>query len=366
VSGRSAWLISLALISALSAGAVLLSLGSPGAILDEVPSFNTAAPAQGDELVVVEIPAGASAEAIANMLFERGVIASPRQFQTLVGLLGYEDRLVVGTYDFEPGLLTLEVIERIRNGVTSQLVVTIPEGLQAAEIFDRLAAATRIPRTDFLAAADPSTAGHAVAAGTLAADRPLGASLEGYLFPSTYVISRLDTASNIVRLMLLRFDDQLSPELRSEIASGGRSLHDLLTIASIVEREAILPRERPISASVFWNRVDAGMRLEADPTVQYAVAAAPASVASFGHWKSPLMEDDLNLASPYNTYLVEGIPPTPIASPGLDSILAALRPHDTPYFFFVASGDGGHLFAETFEEHQANVDSVQGPGEEQR
>ena len=213
-----AWLLSAALVLALSAVAVLLSLGSPDAVLNDVPAFRPERPAQAGDIVVVEIPTGATAEQIADELFRRGVITSTRQFQTLVGLLGYEDRLVIGTYDFEPGLLTIDVIERIRSGVTSELVVTIPEGLQAAEIFARIAQATPLTVAQLqAAAADPS-----VAVGTLAGNRPQGASLEGYLFPSTYVISRLADGEDVIRQMLQRFDAQITPRTPNR-ASGQRA-----------------------------------------------------------------------------------------------------------------------------------------------
>lgn len=354
-----AWLLSAALIAGLGAIAVLLSLGSPDAVIDDAPPLQTARPAQGDEVVLVEIPSGATAEQIADELLRRGAITSTHQFQTLVGLLGYEDRLVVGTYDFEPGLLTIDVIERIRSGVTSELVVTIPEGWQTGEIFARIAEQTPLTVADLeAAAADPS-----VANGTLAGGRPAGVSLEGYLFPSTYVISRLATGEDVIRQFLLRFDEQFSGPLRAELNASARSLHEILIVASIVEREAVIDAERTVIASVFWNRIDAGQRLEADPTVQYALAQEPASVAVFGYWKSPLSEEDLSVASRWNTYASDGIPPTPIASPGMASILAALRPVETSFFFFVARGDGGHLFAETFQEHQDNVDRVRGSGQ---
>ena len=352
---RPLWLLSLTLMAALAAVAVLVSLRGPNAVLHDEPPPTTALPAQ-EQVVVVDVPPGATTQQVGQALFAQGVIASPHQFETLVGLLGYADRLAAGTYDFEPGLLTLEVIERIRNGVTSELVVTIPEGLQLREIIDRVAQATPLTAAALLAAAaDP-----AIAEGALAAFRPAAASLEGYLFPSTYVISRLATPRQVLQAMLERFDEQFPLALRAEIAGAEADLHAILTIASIVEREAAVPAERPVIASVFWNRLRLAMRLEADPTVQYALAQNRASRTVFGHWKSPLTEKDLQVPSPFNTYRAPALPPTPIASPGLDSILAALRPAQTDFLFFVARGDGGHLFAETFEEHSDNVHRVQG------
>ena len=288
-----AWAVSGTLVAVLAVIAVWVSLGSPDAVLDDTPEPPEQRPARGEETIVVEIPSGHTAEQIGDELFRRGVITSSRQFQTLVGLLGYEGRLVVGTYDFEPGMLTMDVIERIRRGVTSEIVVTIPEGWQAAEIFARVAEQSPISVADLeAAAADP-----AVARGTLALGRPDGVSLEGYLFPSTYVISRVATGADVVRQMLRRFDDQITIDMRAEIAAAGRPLHLLLTIASIVEREAVLPAERALIASVFWNRIDNDLPLQADRPCSTR-GQDPDSVALYGHWKSPLTAEDLQCRRP--------------------------------------------------------------------
>ena len=142
------------------------------------------------------------------------------------------------------------------------------------------------------------------------------------------------------------------------LAAFGRSLYDIVTLASIIEREAQVPEERALIASVFWNRIGEGLPLQADPTVQYVVGSNPANVALYGYWKAELSLADLATASPYNTYVSVGLPPGPIASPGLDSMLAALEPAETNFLFFVAGPDGSHLFAETLEEHNTNVCSV--------
>ncbi|HWQ28370.1 MAG TPA: endolytic transglycosylase MltG, partial [Dehalococcoidia bacterium] len=137
----------------------------------------------------------------------------------------------------------------------------------------------------------------------------------------------------------------------------------VVTLASIVEREARVPEERPLIASVFLNRLRLGIPLQADPTVQYALANDPANVEAFGYWKSELTVDDLRLDSPYNTYVYVGLPPGPICNPGLDAIRAVLRPAQTNYLFFVAKPDGSHAFAETLEEHERNVAQYQGGSE---
>ena len=157
-----------------------------------------------------------------------------------------------------------------------------------------------------------------------------------------------------MRFMLLRFDDMMTPQLWEQITASGRSLHEILTIASIIEREVVEESERSLVSAVIWNRLEAGMLLQMNSTVQYAVGEPS------GWWKAGLSDDDLSLASPYNTYLSSGLPPTPIASPGLASIEAAANPANVPYLFFVARGDGTHAFAVTYEEHQANVERYRG------
>ena len=162
-----------------------------------------------------------------------------------------------------------------------------------------------------------------------------------------------------MRRMLAAFDAQATPELRQAIQASGLSLHEAVTLASIVEREAVLPEERPIIASVFLNRLRLGMPLEADPTVQYALASDPASVERFGFWKQGLTTEDLQVDSPYNTYVNGGLPPGPIANPGLASLEAVAHPAQTSYLYFVARNDGSHVFAETLEEHLRNVEKYQ-------
>lgn len=299
----------------------------------------------------VEVEPGDGASDIARALFDAGVIDSPRRFETLVSLFGYEGSLAAGVYDFEAGLTTTEIIERIRRGITAPLLVTIPEGLRLEEIAERLAQAGVVTASEFLAA----TTRVANWAGTLAALRPGGTPLDGYLFPSTYRFSARASADEVVRTMLERFDAQFTTELLSAINQRGRTVHSVLTMASIVEREAVVASERADIAAVFWNRLAAQIPLQADPTVQYALAEDPLSVQEFGYWKADLTVDDLAVESPYNTYAVAGLPPTPIASPGLAAIEAAVFPADTDFLYFVATGDGSHVFAETFEEHLENV-----------
>jgi UPF0755 protein len=188
------------------------------------------------------------------------------------------------------------------------------------------------------------------------ADRPEGVtSLEGFLFPDTYEFPSDATARDVIARMLDTFGQRFTPELREQARAQGLTVYQAVTLASIVEREAVLPEERPIIASVFLNRLRAGMHLNADPTVQYALGYQG---EGHGWWKRPLLLEDLEVDSPYNTYRHVGLPPGPICNPGLAALEAVVNPADTRYLYFVANdvaGDGSHVFAETLEEHNANI-----------
>jgi UPF0755 protein len=305
-----------------------------------------------DEPSAVTIVQGDSAAQISRRLLAGQAIESHTRFELLALLLGWESRLEPGSYSFEAGLTTFEILRRIHSGETSPLRVVIPEGLRVEQVTDRLAQAGVVDRADFAAALE--AAAETTVATALAAQRPAGTSLEGYLFPSAYSFPLGTTAEDALRMMLLRFNDSLTPALWEQIRASGRTLHEILTIASIIEREVVEDAERTLVSAVIWNRLEAGMPLQMDSTVQYAVGNEQE------WWKRDLTADDLVVESPYSTYVVSGLPPTPIASPGLASIEAAATPANVPYIFFVARGDGTHAFAVTYEEHQANVERYRG------
>ncbi len=300
----------------------------------------------------VTIVQGDSAAVIARRLLTSGAIGSASRFELLTLLLGWESSLEPGSYSFESGLTTYEILRRIHFGETSPLRVVIPEGLRLEQVTERLAEAGVVDRGEFAAALEAAVESTVV--GTLAARRPAHVSLEGYLFPSAYSFPLGTTADEALRLMLQRLDSVMTPQLWEQIAASGRSLHEILTIASIIEREVVEDSERALVSAVIWNRLDAGMRLQMDSTVQYAVGTEG------DWWKRELSGEDLAKESPYNTYYASGLPPTPIASPGLASIAAAANPANVPYLFFFARGDGTHAFAVTFEEHQANAERYGG------
>ncbi|MDI6858070.1 MAG: endolytic transglycosylase MltG [Dehalococcoidia bacterium] len=306
--------------------------------------------AQMSEPVVVVIEEGDGAREMAEALEKEGVISSARLFRVLVAFMDIEDELQAGEYEFDTNMPVLVVIDRIHQGVTAPNVVTVPEGLRLEEVAALLEEKGVVSAADFLAAADDAYA-FAFLSG-----RPEGATLEGYLFPATYGFSRNPTAEKVIGQMLEAFQKQVVPEIVAEIAASELDLHEVITLASIVEREARKPEERPLIASVYLNRLKVGLALQADPTVQYALASDKENVQRYGFWKKELSFADLEVESPYNTYKYVGLPPGPIASPGLDSIRAVVRPARTNYLFFVARDDGSHVFAETLDEHLRNVE----------
>jgi len=334
--------------AAVAAATVALS-NTPGAFELEVERGHTVAAGDNTSVTVV---AGDTAGSIGRRLVANEVIDSYYRFELLAFLLGWESRLESGAYSFEPGLTTYEILRRIHSGETSPWRVVLPEGLRLEQVTERLVEAEVVDAASFLTVVGTPPAD--LVAGTLAALRPAGTSLEGYLFPSAYTFPLGGTAEDAVRQMLQRFDDALTPDLRNQVSQSGRTLHEIVTIASIIEREVVDDAERVLVSAVIWNRLAAGMPLQFDSTVQYAVGQPTE------WWKRELSGADLAIQSPFNTYVASGLPPAPISSPGLASIAAAANPAAVPYLFFFARGDGTHAFAVTFEEHQANVEQYRG------
>jgi UPF0755 protein len=326
---------------------------TPGSVLKEEPATVVPTSTPGETILII-IQEGESAQEVAEKLEDEGIIASSLLFRVLVALQGYEDKLVAGDYEFEKGMPTLEVLERIRSGQTAPLVVTVREGLRAEEIAELMEDKTVLSAEDFLEAIESWYEFNFLYT------KPYWANLEGYLFPDTYFFSRNMTAEEVVLQILKNFDQRVDDEIRQEADVAGLTMHTVVTLASIVEREAQVPDERPIIAGVFLKRLRRGMPLEADPTVQYALGNDPASVAEYGYWKQELTQTDLEVDSPYNTYRYSGLPRGPICNPGLDSIEAVVRPADTDYLYFVARADGSHVFAETLEEHLSNIEQYGG------
>jgi UPF0755 protein len=314
---------------------------------------------RNDAPIYLVVESGDTAADIGVRLEAAEVIDSATSFERLAKIIGAESRLVAGEYEFLEGTSVLDALTRVRDGLTAARIVTLREGLRVEEVAEVLEARGVVAADDFLAAANAISASGTGVDGAMLASRPPSSTLEGYLYPATYSFPRSIDANQAVLMMIEALSTRLTPELRAEAEAKGLTIHQVLTLASIVEREAVLPEERALIASVYLNRIAEAMPLQADPTVQYALTQRPGSVQEFGYWKRSLSLEDLQFASTYNTYVQTGLPPGPIANPGIASITAVIRPAQTNFLFFVATGDGGHVFAETFEEHLANVERFQ-------
>lgn len=328
-------------------------LDTPDAIAEDIAALEAAEPPLVTELVEVEIPEGTGAAEIRQILLDAGVLSDAGAFDTLLVFSGVTAELKAGRYEFRTGTPAAEVILQLRAGGLDVDLVRIPEGLRVEEVGDILVAGGIVSPSEWESAVTRAWQHPALV------DKPIDASLLGYLLPASFPFRETTTADDAVRAMLDAFAGQVTTELRAQAADAGLTMHEVLTLASIVEREAALAEEQPIVASAFRNRLDQGIPLQADPTVQFAIAT-PESAAEFGWWKlGGLEQTDLDIDSLYNTYLYGGLPPGPIANPGIAAIEAVINPADTEFIFFVASPacDGSHAFAATLEGHNANVEA---------
>jgi len=313
----------------------------------------------GHKGVFVEVPRGASVRTIANLLERSGVVPSAFAF----GLLGRWRRqpLQAGEYFFDRPRAATEIFNLLASGQVYVRQLTVPEGLTMFEIAQLVEREGLASRDSFLAAVRDTAPIRDLA--------PHARSLEGFLFPATYQFPRRASAEDVAAAMVRRFREVwnslpqhghpgLGPEgpsaPRGAERPGSRqqpqnlSVSEVLTLASLVERETSTPEERPVIAGIFYNRLRRGMPLECDPTVIYALELA-------GEYRGTLSRHDLHFRSPYNTYLHAGLPPGPIANPGRSSLRAALDPPRIEYLYFVSNGQGRHFFSKTLQEHNANV-----------
>lgn len=290
------------------------------------------APATGEIKEIVVEP-GMTVSQVADTLRREGLLRNVYWFRLLAQYRRVDTMLHVGRYRFETGMPAGEILEALATGEGGTQKVTIPEGLTILEIARILREQVDIDSTRFVAmASDPAVARE------MGIDAP---TLEGYLFPETYSLYRHMRPGQVIREMTAMFRRVFNDEFKARAGQMGFSVHEIVTLASIVEEEAQLAEERPIIAGVFYNRLKRGYLLQADPTVKYGL----------GQPNMQLYEKHLSDPSPYNTYVHSGLPPGPICSPGAAAIHAALHPQDVPYLYFVARGDGSHIFSRSNEEH---------------
>jgi len=288
---------------------------------------------------IVSIRRGESFVTVANRLAQAGVVRSPWAFIIYGKSLGHAAGVKPGDYSFPGGESLPRLMKRLVSGDSMFVVVSIPEGLTAHQIGEKLAQAGLGCQSEFGAAVLDGHVAEALGYG--------GLGVEGFLFPATYRFSPLVKDDQIMAAMLTRFYDVMTPKVQQRIFELGLDTRQLVTLASIIEKEAKTPAERPIIASVLYNRLAAGMPLQSDPTAQYNLAGEKERALKAVH-----------TASAFNTYTIAGLPPGPIANPGLPSIEAALYPAHTDYLYFVARHDGTHIFSRSIEEHQRAINEI--------
>ena len=301
----------------------------------------------------VAIPTGSSFAVVTDSLAAHRVIEHPKWFKLLARVRGLDRSVRAGVYQLPRGSSAWSVMDALKRGDQLMLRITVPEGLTLAEIAPIAKEALEIPTDSFMAAANDPVSASAFVEGAM--------SFEGLLLPETYLVPAGVTARGLVRIMAQQGLEVWDPAWTSRLDSLGMTRLHLLALASIIEGEARVNSERSVISAVYWNRIRKGMALQADPTVQYAIQMAT------GSRKSRLLLKDYGFPSPYNTYLNTGLPPGPVNSPGKASIEAALYPAPVPYLFFVAAGDGHHVFTRTYGEHLraiARVRRGRGPDEE--
>ncbi len=317
----------------------ILALGTLGL------RFWLQSPGSADQERIFEVAPGTPFRAIAERLEQEGLVSSSLQLRLLARWTGHDSRARVGEYSLNMGMRPIEILEIISSGRSLGYPITITEGMNILDIALELEARGYAQRDEFLRyVRDPAVV-----------ERLLGEklySLEGYLFPETYMLTRYSQMPDIVQMMVSRFLRVWS-EIEEEAKAKGMSRHEVVTFASLIEKETGAPWERPLISSVFHNRLKKGMRLQSDPTILYGM------FDETDEMPHRIRRVDIRRYNRFNTYTVDGLPFGPVANPGRESLAAVLRPQESPYLFFVSQNDGTHIFSRTYEEHRAAVQRYQ-------
>jgi UPF0755 protein len=292
----------------------------------------------GNKSVEIEIPRGSTFRQAVDILTKERLVRDKSLFLLLGRINGMDRKIKAGYYSIQGPVSPLTIFRKLKNGQIIEYEITIVEGDSLREIGEKLSGKNIINKEDFtkLSSDKEFLSSHEVEAPTF----------EGYLFPDTYKIPKGMDPKDAINLMIVRMREKYSGDLRIRTAELGLSEREILTLASIIEKEAITDKERPLIAAVYHNRLRKGIPLQADPTSIYGIKSAGEKIT----------DKDVRKKTPYNTYIIKGLPPGPIASPGIKSIHAALYPAKVPYMFFVSNNDGTHRFSVTPAEHQIAVE----------
>ncbi len=329
----------------------LLLAAAAGTYYYYLQLLDPVAPEAADQPTMVDIPPGANTEIIAAILYDEGLIQNELAFKVFVRQHNLAQGFIAGRYELNPAMSMGQIVRKIQSGdvYVETVWFTIPEGYTIEQIADRLEQQGLIERSQLLNLAEnPSPELKEKYAFLQEPDHAeVKYDLEGYLFPDTYEIYTDTDLNDIIEMMLRRTDQVINQEYRQRMEEKEMSLHEILTIASLVEREARVDHERALIAGVIYNRLEIDQLLQIDATIQYILDET----------KEFLTYDDLEVDSPYNTYQHAGLPPGPIAAPGEASIKAALYPEDSDYYFYNYKYDdsGEHYFSHTYDEHLQNV-----------
>ena len=303
-------------------------------------------PTDPGEAVVVEIPKGSSSKKIATLLEQHEIIKNSQTFVIYLQQNGKSNQLQAGKYQFQPGQPVDDVIKKLTNGeiFVDSIEVTIPEGWTITQIAAFLDEKELVNKEKFITEANTGSFSYPF---VKSIPTSLPYRLEGYLFPKTYQIRKGASEHEIIDRMLAQFHEEYHSAWTEQLKARNMSIHDMVTLASIIEREVAVAKERPIVAGVYYNRMSQDILLQADATVQYAL----------GKQKERLTYKDLELDHAYNTYKHKGLPPGPIAAPGKSALEAVVKPEQHDYLFYVTkkNGTGEHFFSKTYNEHLRNI-----------
>ena len=289
---------------------------------------------------LIFVKKGTHLKKVSEILKQEGVIKNSHFFILLTTILGKKAKIKAGEYEFHTQMLPLEVLDALVKGQVKHHLVTIPEGYTLSQIAQLLEDLNLVDKKGFLQKASSSAFINALGLSQFA-----GPNLEGYLFPDTYHLFREMDSEEVIQMMVYQFKKVFGPDLVNRASELGISEKEVVTLASIIEKETPLPEEKPLISAVFHNRLKRKIPLQSDPTVIYGIK----------NFNGNLTKEHLMRPTPYNTYLIAGLPPTPICNPGKDSLLAAIRPAPVPYLYFVSKNDGSHFFSSDIEEHNRAV-----------
>lgn len=295
--------------------------------------------------VVLIVNKDETGNSITNQLFDKGLIHSKTLFKIALRLTGTMDKLQAGYYKFDSNSSMRTIILELQKGQTKTVKVTIPEGFTIQQIAKSLEEAKLVSKKDFL-----DTARTFVPYSYMYGPTPEEYHVEGFLFPDTYYIPENYTPKQILEMMTKETNNKLTPKIRADIKAKGLSIYQFITLASLVEREALFDKDRPIIAAVFEKRLKQGIPLQSCASVEYVLGAR----------KQFLSLEDIEIESPYNTYKHKGLPPGPISNPGIKSIEAVLYAPTTEYLYFVADKKGVHHFSKTYDEHLREIEKIYG------